>query len=424
MTGFHSWYSRRAPKSSSISNAETHGNLQADKVICGRITKPVSSKDKSHGRLANIKDEDDAEDDTIDTLATGAQASQLMEENGGLDEDIQDSIEVALDYEGDSEGSEVDELLVHTAENTSSHPNNTVQETVETIETDESQTETSHQTNPAEPSISKETTHDHDPKEGWRYEQVFLNQILKARDEYTLMPTTWRMHFRGVPLPEGLFYIKTHAVSTRPRIYARTDKLEYQGATALRKLMDIHGRVRDLRRAQRSHPDEQHKNRCGRRLVNHIKQTLAQALRWSATDGNIRKYRRDFEPNIVILEMNDENKSDMDVVIRTEMTKLATWWRDKLALMPGEVRPEAPVLFGFVIFKHIVFIVTIDAQNSDAVCHIPCQLNLSEENQYQWNALAIMATICWARDLYIDMMDRLLVGVDYDEGKHSSDPDA
>ncbi|KAI1657970.1 hypothetical protein F4813DRAFT_65941 [Daldinia decipiens] len=417
MTGSHSWYSRKAPKSSSISNAKTHDNSQADKVICGRITKPVSNKEKPHGRPAIIKDEDD----TIEALATGAQASQLIEEDGELNEDIQDSIEVALEYEGDSEGSEVDELLVHTAENTSSHLNNTVQETTET---DESQSDTSHQSNPVESSIGEGTTRDHAPKGGWRYEQVFLNQVLKARDEYTLMPTTWRMHFRGVPLPEGLFYIKTHAVSTRPRIYARTDKLEYQGATALRKLMDIHGRVRDLRRAQRSHPDEQHKNRCGRRLVNHIKQTLEQALRWSITDGNIRKYRRDFEPNIVILEMNDENKSDMDVVIQTEMTKLATWWRDKLALMPGEARPEAPVIFCFVIFKHIVFIVTMDAQNPDAVCHIPCRLNLSEENQYQWNALAIMATICWARDLYIGMMDGLLVGVDYDEGKHSSDPDA
>ncbi|KAF3061772.1 hypothetical protein GL218_04251 [Daldinia childiae] len=420
MTGSHSWHSRKVPKNSSISNAKTHDNLQADKVICGRITKPVSNKEKFHGRQVRIKDEDD----TIQALATGAQASQLMEENDELDEDIQDSIEVALDYEGDSEdseGSEVDKLSVHTAENTSSYLDNTVQEA---IETDGSQSDTSHQSNLAESSIGEETTQDHDPKGGWRYEQVFLNQVLKARDEYTLMPTTWRMHFRGVPLPEGLFYIKTHAVSTRPRIYARTDKLEYQGATALRKLMDIHGRVRDLRRAQKSHLDEQHNNRCGRRLVNQIKQTLTQALRWSATDGNIRKYRRDFEPNIVILEMNDENKSDMDVVIQTEMTKLATWWRDKLALVPGEVRPEAPVLFCFVIFKHIVFIVTMDAQNPDAVCHIPCRLNLSEENQYQWNALAIMVTICWARDLYIDMMDRLLVGVDYDEGKHSSDPDA
>lgn len=226
MTGFHSWYSRKAPKSSSISNAKTHGNLQTDKVIRGRITKPVSNKEKSYERLVNIKDEDD----TIEDLATGAQASQPIEENGELDEDIQDSIEVALDYEEESEGSEVDELLVHTVENTSSHLDNTVQET---IETDESQTDTSYQSNPAESSIGEETTQDHDPKGGWRYEQVFLNQVLKARDEYTLMPTTWRMHFRGVPLPEGLFYIKTHAVSTRPRIYARTDKLEYQGTLVL-----------------------------------------------------------------------------------------------------------------------------------------------------------------------------------------------
>ncbi|KAI1470632.1 uncharacterized protein F4812DRAFT_418413 [Daldinia caldariorum] len=419
MTGSHSWFSRKAPRRKSTRSVKaSHGNLQADTVISGRITKQVSNKGKSYESPVKIK----YEDEEVEALATGAQSSQVVEENEDIGEDdVLDTIEESNDNEGGgegfSEGSIEDEIIVRTTSPLSST-------TRETTETNESLSGKSRQSNPVESSASKETIQGRDTKEGWRFEQVFLNQVLKARDEYTLMPTTWRMHFRGVPLPDGLFYIKTHAVSARPRIYARTDKLEYQGATALRKLMDIHGRVRDLRREQRSNQDEEHKRRCGRRLVDHIKQALTQALRWSATDGNIRKYRRDFEPNIVILEMNDENKSDMDVVIETEITKLSAWWRDKLALVPGESRPEAPVLFGFVIFKHIVFIVTMDAQNPNAVCHVPCQLNLSEENQYQWNALAIMATICWARDLYISMMDRLLVGVDYDEGRHSSDPDA
>ncbi|KAI1802831.1 hypothetical protein F4811DRAFT_562946 [Daldinia bambusicola] len=423
MTGFHSWFSRKAPKSNSASSFKaSHGNLQADKVISGRITKHVSNKGKSYENPVKIKHEDDEVEAPV-AGAAGAQSNQVVEENEDISEDhVLDTIEESNDNEGDdeefSEGSIKDEIIARTTS-----PLNST--TRETTETNESLSDNFRQSSLVETSsTSKEIIRGRDTKDGWRYEQVFLNQVLKARDEYTLMPTTWRMHFRGIPLPDGLFYIKTHAVSARPRIYARTDKLEYQGATALRKLMDIHGRVRDLRMEQRSNQDEEHKRRCGRRLVDHIKQALAQALRWSATDGNIRKYRRDFEPNIVILEMNDENKSDMDVVIETEMTKLSTWWRDKLALVPGESRPEAPVLFGFVIFKHIVFIVTIDAQNPNAVCHVPCQLNLSEENQYQWNALAIMATICWARDLYISMMDQLLIDVDYDEGRHSSDPDA
>ncbi|KAI8958681.1 hypothetical protein F5Y11DRAFT_335494 [Daldinia sp. FL1419] len=416
MARFHSWYSRKAPKESSISSNKAHGNAQIDKVIRGRITKPVSNKEKLCGGSTYTISKDNA----IESLATGIRDSRLTDKNEEMDEDdIWDSIEASDSKKTDNEESG---LLADSANGTLDYLRNTIQET---IEVDESPSDTPDRSDAAESSIiSAETAQYPDPKEGRRYEQVFLNQVLKARDEYTLMPTTWRMHFRGVPLPDGLFYIQTHSVSSRPRIYARTERLEYQGATALRKLMDIHGRIRDLRRAQRSHPDEQYKRRYGRRLIDHINQTLSQALRWAVTDGDIRKYRRDFEPNIVILEMNDENKSDMDVIIQAEMKKLATWWRDKLALAPEESRPEAPVLFSFVIFKHIVFIITMNAQNPDAVCHIPCQLNLSEDNQHQWNALAIMVTICWARDLYIDMMDRLLVGVDYDEGRLSSDPDA
>jgi hypothetical protein len=63
----------------------------------------------------------------------------------------------------------------------------------------------------------------------WRLEQIYLNTILNARNEFTLMPSTWRMHFRGIPLPDSLFYFKSKSKSIRPRIYSRTDKLEYRG---------------------------------------------------------------------------------------------------------------------------------------------------------------------------------------------------
>lgn len=77
------------------------------------------------------------------------------------------------------------------------------------------------------PSIS--TDEGHDPAEFWHEDQVALNVILNARNEYSLMPSTWRISLRGIPLPEGLFYTKTRDTASRPRIYAHTDRLEYRG---------------------------------------------------------------------------------------------------------------------------------------------------------------------------------------------------
>ncbi|KAI2620104.1 hypothetical protein GGR54DRAFT_602501 [Hypoxylon sp. NC1633] len=267
-------------------------------------------------------------------------------------------------------------------------------------------------------STTQETNSDYDPEEGWRYEQVFLNQILNARNEYTLMPTTWRLHFRGIPLPEGLFYVKTQALSTRPRIYAHTDRLEYRGAVALRYLIQIGARVRDLRKAQAQYTEDVFE----RRIVKFITSKLRAALRWAELDGDIAKYSSHLLPNVRIMEMKDLDRLDMDLHIQDEMSELAASWRKILSAVPEPERPVAPVLFGFVIYKHILFIVTLDAQNPKARCHIPCQLNLSEHNQHQWNALAIMVTICWARDLFADVAKQI-PGLDVQDAV-LSDPDA
>jgi hypothetical protein len=82
-------------------------------------------------------------------------------------------------------------------------------------------------------SSSSEGSEDSKSEEGsvkpLRIEQKLLNVILEARDEFTLMPSTWAMHFRGYPVPPSIFYTKVKDISSRPRIYARTDKLEYNG---------------------------------------------------------------------------------------------------------------------------------------------------------------------------------------------------
>lgn len=82
-------------------------------------------------------------------------------------------------------------------------------------------------------STENSTDSEQDLDTEWRQEQIYLNTILNARNKFTLMPSTWRMHFRGIPLPDSLFYIKTKSKSIRPRIYARTDRLEYRGTWRL-----------------------------------------------------------------------------------------------------------------------------------------------------------------------------------------------
>ncbi|KAI5868426.1 hypothetical protein GGS23DRAFT_609143 [Durotheca rogersii] len=272
---------------------------------------------------------------------------------------------------------------------------------------------------PNEPAAELSNDQENDPDGEWRLEQVYLNEILKARNEYSLMPSTWRMHFRGIPLPEGLFYTKTQAVSHRPRIYAHSEQFDYRGAMMLRRLIDLHGRVRDLRKAERTNPES------GRRIVNLVRESVRKVLHWAELDGNIAKYSSQLVANVQILEMRDADRLDMDLHIQSEMAELAVQWREIMDQVPEENRPPAPVLFGFVIFKHILFIVTLDADKPDAACHIPCQLNLSEKNQHQWNALAIMITVCWARDLFADVAKRIPnLDLEALEEGQSSDPDA
>ncbi|KAI0402073.1 hypothetical protein F4802DRAFT_389691 [Xylaria palmicola] len=272
-----------------------------------------------------------------------------------------------------------------------------------------------------------------DPDGAWRWEQVYLNTILNARNEFTLMPLTWRMHFRGIPLPDSLFYIKTKSRSIRPRIYARTDRLEYRGALALRKLIDVHSRIQDIRSKEAAVKDDQKKDNIQKRdtvkalsadMAKQLRRALEIALNWAKQDGGVDKYADLIPPNVRIMELQGISATDepeSEVIIQTEMCRLAEEWRSHA--LDGDARVQAPVLFGFVIMKHIITIVTLDAADGEAVIHVPCQLHMAERNHYQWNALAIFVTICWARDVLLDYISTR-PDIEPEVKSESSDPDA
>ncbi|KAI1817807.1 hypothetical protein GGS20DRAFT_598763 [Poronia punctata] len=279
---------------------------------------------------------------------------------------------------------------------------------------------------------------DTDSHNRWRTDQLFLNTILNARNGFTLMPSTWKMHFRGIPLPDSLFYIQTRPKSIRPRIYARTDKLEYRGAVALRKLIDVHARIRDIRNEERAIRNdttltqdamEEQLNATAAAIVKQLRHVLRQALQWAEKDGGFEKYGHRLPPNVLIVEPDGKQAtgtSSSDMKIQMEMSHLAEKWRAFASTLDEPSQP--PVIFGFVIIKHIITIVTMDASDPDANVHVPCRLHMAERNQHQWNALAILVTVCWARDVlvnYVEAWSKLLPH-EMKESKYSnesSDPD-
>ncbi|KAK7754092.1 hypothetical protein SLS62_003938 [Diatrype stigma] len=287
------------------------------------------------------------------------------------------------------------------------------------------------------PTPSVSTDEEYDPAEFWHEDQVALNVILNARNEYSLMPSTWQIGLKGIPLPEGLFYVKTKNTSTRPRIYAHNEKLEFQGVQALRKLIDVHGRINDLRVKQVEALQNNLKTAAQRQndesaaindIARHLKKTLREAIRWAAKDGAIDVYGKQLPPNLAIIDLSEEQDTDyMHECIDIELNNLAYDWQEALEALPAVDgvdgnKPNPPVVFGLVIYKHILFIATLNGADQESVVHIPIQLNMEEKNQHQWNALAIILTICWARDIQMKMIAEMNL-VPQEEAP-SSDPDA
>ncbi|KAH7031081.1 uncharacterized protein B0I36DRAFT_349210 [Microdochium trichocladiopsis] len=366
----------------------------------------------------------------------------------------------------------------------------------------------------------------------WREEQLALNIVLRARHEFTLLPSTWKYNLRGIPIPDTLFYTQTKSKSMRPRIYAMQNRFEYQGETAFRKLIDVHAQIRDLRKLQVEINSDRLLSAGAREarlaevsaaITSKISRAIERACVWAESDGNLKRLRDQTPPNIMISVLPSTEEHG-DVFIQESMDSLARRWRQKLGIpelereesvassfdwdaadgdttikveedeaggdgastkelggspqlgtetpkashrkglpreevqaspeeleqqekereeeeeqkTPTQAQPQcppptsfsssqtkAPVLFGFVIFKHTLMIVTLDAQDPAAPCNIPISLNMAESNQHQWNALAIMVTICWARDLLSRVVDEIAVDLEAAKARMpSEDPDA
>lgn len=132
-------------------------------------------------------------------------------------------------------------------------------------------------------------------------------------------------------------------------------------------------------------------------------------------------------PEIIAQQLHQEAEAEAEVEEDNQRTPTQ---RQHHPAQPADLasptsQTKAPVLFGFVIYKHTLMIVTLDAQDPAAPCNIPISLNMAESNQHQWNALAIMVTICWARDLLVRVVNEIEVDREVAKARMpSEDPDA
>ncbi|KAI1269099.1 hypothetical protein F5Y18DRAFT_176553 [Xylariaceae sp. FL1019] len=451
MASFRDWFSPRWPRFRSLGSRDTAPTpkQEIDKVLGGRVTKATVTKSSASTSIpvsaysAHPEPESSDIEDAKSCIEVGEISSfqrdeepvNRGDENGrseAVEEDESPSDRHDDEEEPGQPSEDEAESEVENKVDAGQHDDESEDElnmTVNSLATTPRKPMPAFPDSDSEDGPDEDTDCAEDEDTTWRREQVFLNTILNARNEFTLMPITWRMHFRGIPLPDSLFYQQENAKAARPKIYARSPKCEYRGTVALRKLIEVHGRIQDLRKEQwsiRQDQESSDKRQQSRSvtsgIVSHLEKALQIAIDWAHEDGGSAKYGNQIPRNIKIIEIKDKISADEDSAnkIQVEMADLAGKWRKTVPSKDGK---QAPVVFAFVILRHIIFIVTLDASNPEADIHIPCQLNMAERNQHQWNALAIMVTVCWARDVLLDYIDSAHE-LQPQQKSDSSDPDA
>lgn len=151
---------------------------------------------------------------------------------------------------------------------------------------------------------------------------------------------------------------------------------------------------------------------------------LSNAIQWSWDDGNLTAYKDDLLPNIEIMEITGSPEASA-VDVEKQLAHRAELWRqhfDERDFKSLSSHPKVPVVYGFVIVGSSLIIVSLDAANSEAKTHTPLTMNMAEAYQEGWNALGIMVTICWARDMLMRLREDL--GLPVRTREVESDPDA
>lgn len=159
-----------------------------------------------------------------------------------------------------------------------------------------------------------------------------------------------------------------------------------------------------------------------------LSKALHRYISWAMYDAGVdhRSYIPVFEvhefdphrwgPRVMKAEPNfdDENDSDSEIdteTITAEFTRriqdLAARHRKQLVTSESRHLPEAqwtyeltpPVLFAFVVVQHMVMLISLDSSRPDNEAIFFAHIDMSQADQWLWNALALALPVHMARDV-------------------------
>ncbi|KAL1877857.1 hypothetical protein VTK73DRAFT_8384 [Phialemonium thermophilum] len=253
----------------------------------------------------------------------------------------------------------------------------------------------------------------------WTTRQAKLHKLMALRGSWPMLDREWTFNFRmrnihpWVYAPQGSK--KTVA------IHAKRD--EFRAAKSLEALFDLSSLVCGY-----------HQTKLFSRIGTVIRRTLRKQIDWAIRDAGVAN--RAYLPIIEVYEFGPDgsgvpnsphdgnvesvvdangNSDPISDKVEERLKRLAARHRRDLVL-PGheslpdgsrQYRREPPLLFAFVIVQHMVMIVNLESARHDNEVMVFAELNMSEADQWLWNALAIALPINMARDELWNIKDTL-----------------
>ena len=145
-----------------------------------------------------------------------------------------------------------------------------------------------------------------------------------------------------------------------------------------------------------------------------IRKILKRHIDWAMWDAGLAD--RIYIPTLQVYEFSAEDEShDLSGDIERRLRKLAVKHRRSAVLPESKHLPESqwryqtppPLLFAFVVVQHMVMVVNLDSAHPDNPVIVFTELNMSEADQWLWNALAITLPVHAARDAFWEVRDKL-----------------
>jgi len=231
-------------------------------------------------------------------------------------------------------------------------------------------------------------------EKNWHPDAFFLFERFCMRAFEPVLPKEYEPDFRT--LPEDIYTDRESAF-----VNYHTDTLTYP-CKALIALHNLGLQVRI-------------KIEVGRPVDKYIVKQIKNYMKWAERDGNYGNLR--FIPVLtVVAAKTTQTTQSMVASVFCEMKFLAERHREHLAALPGSyinsleqivyARPP-PLLYGIVVAKANVILVTLDSASPDATLEHIQHFDLTKKAEDVWNGFAVAYIVIMARNYILSIKDTL-----------------